>query len=63
MAFGLAKKTRLKLAYLAIATGLIIHVWVPSGHLTDFFMGATLSFGSIVILMTLWQKSRNQEAA
>jgi len=62
MAFGLAKRTRLKLAYLAIAIGLIIHVWIPSGHLADFFMGATISFGSIVILMTMWQ-SRNQETA
>ena len=62
MPFGLAQKTKLKLAYLAIAIGLIIHVWVPSGHLADFFMGATLSFGTIVILRTMWQ-SRNQETA
>ena len=62
MALGLAKRTRLKLAYLAIASGLIIHAWIPSGHLADFLMGATLSFGSIVILMTLWQ-TRNQKTA
>ena len=61
MTSGLAKRTRLKLANLAIAVGLIIHAWAPSGYLADFFMGATFSFGSIVFLRTMWQY-RNKEA-
>ncbi len=57
MAFACAQKINYKLGLLAIALGLIIHHFLPANDLADFFMGAFLSFGSVVVLMNCRRKS------
>lgn len=57
MAFACAHKINYKIGLLAIALGLVIHHFLPENDLADFFMGAFLSFGSIVVLMNCRKKS------
>jgi len=57
MTFACAHKINYKTGLLAIALGLIIHQFSPTTDLGDFFMGAFLSFGSIVVLMNCRKKS------
>lgn len=57
MSFAGSKKINYKIGLLAIALGLIIHQFLPAGDVTDFFMGAFLAFGSIVVIISSRKKS------